>query len=130
MTGMSVCSAIRFSISKHSGALISSKLIPPKVFEILTTVLMNSSGSSVSTSISKTSISANVFNKSPFPSITGLLASGPIFPSPNTAVPLEITATKFAFEVYRYAASGFSAISRQGYATPGEYAKLSSYAVA
>ncbi|MNT64877.1 hypothetical protein D3C72_2028160 [compost metagenome] len=51
-------------------------------------------------SISKTSISENILNNKPFPSITGLEASGPIFPSPKTAVPLEITATKFPFAVY------------------------------
>ena len=79
---------------------MSSKLMPPNVFEILTTVWINDSESSVSTSMSNTSMSANVFNNSPLPSITGLLAKGPILPSPNTAVPLEITATRFAFEVY------------------------------
>ena len=126
MTGISVSAAILLSISKHSGALMSSKLIPPNVFEIFTTVSMNDSVSSVSTSISNTSISANVFNNRPLPSITGLLANGPILPKPKTAVPFEITATKFALEVYLYAASGFSAISKQGYATPGEYAKLNS----
>ena len=97
---MSVSAAILLSISKHSGALISSKLIPPKVLEIFTTVCMKDSVSSVSTSISNTSISAKVLSSKPLPSITGLLASGPMLPSPNTAVPLEITATKFALEVY------------------------------
>ena len=87
---------------------------------MLQTVLMNSSGSSVSTCISKTSMSANVFKSKPLPSITGFEARAPIFPKPSTAVPLEITATKFPFEVYLYASSGLSAISRQGYATPGE----------
>ena len=101
ITGISVSAEILLSISKHSGALISSRFIPPKVLEILTTVLMNSSGSSVSTSISKTSISANVFNNRPFPSITGLLAKGPMLPKPRTAVPLEITATKLALDVYK-----------------------------
>ena len=33
-----IASAIRRSISKHSGALISSRFIPPKVLEMLTTV--------------------------------------------------------------------------------------------
>ena len=74
---------------------------------------MNDSGSSVSTSMSNTSISANVFNNNPLPSITGLLANGPILPKPNTAVPLDITATKFAFDVYLYANSTL-AISKHG----------------
>jgi hypothetical protein len=51
--------------------------------------------------------------------MTGLPASGPIFPSPKTAVPLETTATRFPFAVYLYASSGVIAISRQGSATPG-----------
>jgi hypothetical protein len=42
----------------------------------------------------KTSISANILNNKPFPSITGFEASGPISPNPKT-VPLVITATKF-----------------------------------
>ncbi len=88
------------SISKASGALISSRLIPPKVGAIFFTVSINASTSSVSTSISKTSISAKILKSKPFPSITGLEASGPMFPNPKTAVPLEITATKFPLAVY------------------------------
>ena len=87
------------SISKQSGAEISSKLIPPKVGAKMVTVLINSSTSLVSNSKSNTSISANILNNTAFPSITGLLASAPISPRPNTAVPLEITATRFPFVV-------------------------------
>ena len=79
---------------------MSSKLIPPKVGAICFTVCINSSTFSVSTSISKTSISAKILNSNPLPSITGFDASGPIFPKPKTAVPLEITATKFPLAVY------------------------------
>ncbi len=61
---------------------------------------MKASTSLVPTSISNTSISANILNNKPFPSITGLDASGPISPKPRTAVPLEITATKFPLAVY------------------------------
>ena len=88
-----------FSISKHSGALISSRFIPPKVGEIAFTASTNSSTSVRSISISKTSISANALNNRPFPSITGFPASAPILPRPNTAVPLLMTATRFPFEV-------------------------------
>ena len=45
------------------------------------------------------SMSAKTLNNTPFPSITGLEASGPILPRPNTAVPLLITATRFPFVV-------------------------------
>ena len=103
ITGISSSSLNLLSISKHSGAFISSRLIPPKVGEIALTVWMNFSGSFSSTSISKTSIPANILNKSPLPSITGLPASAPISPNPSTAVPFEITATRFPLVVYSYA---------------------------
>jgi hypothetical protein len=38
--------------------------------------------------------------QNPFPSITGLPASAPMLPSPSTAVPLEITATRLPRAVY------------------------------
>ena len=120
MTGISSSFFKRVSISKHSGALISSKLIPPNVGEIAFTVWINFSGSFSFTSMSNTSMPANILNSNPLPSITGLPAKGPISPSPSTAVPLEITATKLPFAVYSYASSGFFSISRHGSATPGE----------
>ena len=61
---------------------------------------MNLSGSFSFISISKTSIPAKILNSNALPSITGLEASGPISPSPKTAVPLVITATKLPLEVY------------------------------
>ena len=42
----------------------------------------------------------NFLKRTALPSITGLAASGPIFPSPSTAVPFEMTATRFPFDVY------------------------------
>ena len=100
ITGIFNSSTNRLSISKDSGALISSRLIPPKVGAIFFTVSINSSTFLVPISISNTSISENILNKSPFPSITGFEASGPMSPSPKTAVPLVITATKLPFAVY------------------------------
>ncbi len=100
MTGISSSFLSRSSISKHSGALISSKLMPPKVGEINLTVCTNLSTSLVLTSMSKTSTSPNILKSNPFPSITGLPDSGPISPSPRTAVPLEITATRLPLAVY------------------------------
>ena len=120
ITGMFSSSTKRRSISKDSGALISSKLIPPKVGAIFLTVWINSSTFLVSTSISKTSIPAKILNNNPFPSITGLEASGPMSPKPKTAVPFEITATKFPLVVYLYTSLTSFAISKQGSATPGE----------
>ena len=100
ITGMLSSSTNRRSISNDSGALISSKLIPPKVGAMFFTVSIKASTFLVSTSISKTSMSAKILNNRAFPSITGLEASGPISPRPKTAVPLEITATKFPLDVY------------------------------
>ncbi len=50
-------------------------------------------------SMSIESTSANLLNKTAFPSITGLDASAPKLPSPKIAVPLEITATILPREV-------------------------------
>ena len=96
--------------------------MPPNVGSNAFTICTNFSGSFSLISISKTSMSANILKSTPFPSITGLLASGPISPSPNTAVPFVITATKFPLAVYLYTSSIFSKISLQGSATPGLYA--------
>ena len=83
------------SMIKQSGAPISSKLIPPKEQAIFLTVLMMSSASLESISISIESISANLLNKTDFPSITGLDARAPRLPKPKIAEPLLITATRF-----------------------------------
>ncbi len=83
------------------------------------TISTNLSGSVSLISISNTSMSAKILNKTAFPSMTGLLASAPIFPKPNTAVPLVITPTKFPFAVYLYTSAGLFLISVQGIATPG-----------
>ena len=95
-TGISNSFFSLLSISKHLGAEISSRLIPPKTGAIRFTVSMISSVSFVSKQIGKASIPANSLNKIDFPSITGIAASGPISPSPRTAVPSDTTATKFA----------------------------------
>ena len=88
------------SISKHSGDLMSSRLMPPKVGAIRATVSMITAGSSESTSMSKTSMSAKRLKRTPLPSMTGLPASGPMLPRPSTAVPFEITATRLPLVVY------------------------------
>src|SRR5690606_9765158 len=104
--------------------------MPPNVGAMFFTVLMNSSTFLVSISISNTSISAKILNSNPLPSITGFDASGPMSPKPKTAVPLEITATRFPLAVYLYTFFTFFSISRQGSATPGEYANDKSLWVA
>ena len=52
--------------------------------------------------------------------MTGFDASGPMLPSPSTAVPLETTATRLARAVSEAASAGLFAISVQAAATPGE----------
>ncbi len=42
---------------------------------------------------------ANCLNKIPLPSMTGFEAKGPMLPNPKTAVPFEITATRFPLAV-------------------------------
>ena len=100
---------------------MSSRLIPPKVGSsaaMISTSLSRSFFSLIS--MSKTSIPANFLNKTAFPSITGFAAKGPMSPSPNTAVPLVMTATRLPRLVYLNALFGSLTISSQGAATPGE----------
>ncbi len=77
------------------------------------------SGSRSFTSMSKTSMPANLRNSTALPSITGFAASGPIAPSPSTAVPLVITATRLPRAVRLRASPGSATISSQAIATPG-----------
>ena len=88
------------SITKQSGAPMSSRLIPPKEHAIFLTVLIISSASCESTSMSIESMSANLLNNTDFPSITGFDARAPRFPKPKIAEPLLTTATKFPLLVY------------------------------
>ena len=120
ITGMSSVRLSRSSMAKHSGALMSSRFIPPNEGAIFSTASQNFSGSFSSISMSKTSTPPYILNSSPFPSITGLPLIAPMSPSPSTAVPFEMTATRLPLSVYLYTSSGFCCISRQGKATPGE----------
>ena len=104
-TGMFMRSTSFASISKHSGALMSSRLMPPKVGSSRATVSTKASTPVSAISMSNTSIPAKRLNRTAFPSITGLDASGPILPSPSTAVPLLITPTRFARPVISAAGS-------------------------
>ena len=99
-TGMSQRSFSFLSISKHLGAEISSRLMPPKLPARSATVLTISSTSLLRMQSGKASTSPNSLNKAHFPSITGIPASGPISPSPSTAVPSVTTATRFPLLVY------------------------------
>ena len=119
-TGIFMRSRRRRSISKHSGALMSSRFTAPKVGSSAATTSMNLSGSTASTSMSKTSMPANFLKRTALPSITGLPASAPMLPRPSTAVPLEMTATRLPRAVRSRAASGSATMALQAAATPGE----------
>ena len=88
------------SITKQSGAAISSKFIPPKLLAKFFIEFTISSVFFESISRSIASMSANLLNKTALPSITGLEAIAPRFPRPRIAEPLLITATRLPFDVY------------------------------
>ena len=101
---------------------MSSRLMPPKVGSRAFTIATILSGSFSFSSMSKTSMPANLLKRTPFPSMTGLPPSAPMSPSPSTAVPFDTTATRLPLPVYLYASSGSFSMARQGRATPGVYA--------
>ena len=93
--------------------------MPANTGAIALTVAMISSVSVVSRQIGKASMPANRLNRAALPSITGSAASGPMSPSPSTAVPSVTTATQLRLIVRFRASCGFSAIARHTRATPG-----------
>src|SRR5690606_25639634 len=98
------------------------RLMPPKVGSSAAITSTSRSRSRSFSSMSNTSMPANFLNSTALPSITGLAASGPMSPSPRTAVPLVTTPTRFPRLVYRKALAGSATISSHAAATPGEYA--------
>ena len=118
-TGMSSSSRSRASTSKHRGALMSSRLMPPKAGAMIWTVRTISSVSWVSRHSGQASIPANRLNSAALPSITGMAAYGPMLPSPSTAEPSVTTATEFRLTVRRRTSSGLRAMAMETRATPG-----------
>ncbi len=117
------------STVKHSGALMSSRLMPPNVGSSAAMMSTSLSGSHSATSMSNTSMPANFWNSTPLPSITGFAASGPMLPRPRTAVPFVITATRLPRAVTVETSPGSATIASQAAATPGEYASARSRCV-
>ena len=107
------------SISKHRGALMSSRLIPPKPGAMRTTVSTISATSLVSRQIGTASTPANSLKSTALPSITGSDAAGPMSPRPSTADPSVTTATTLDFQVSSWTSAGCSAMAEQTRATPG-----------
>ena len=116
---MSSVSRSLLSISKQRGAEMSSRLMPPKPGAIAVTAATISSVSFVARQIGHASTEPNSLNSIALPSITGIAASGPISPSPSTAVPSLTTATVFCLIVRFQTLLSSSAIARQTRATPG-----------
>ena len=112
-TGMFIRSRSLRSTMKHSGALMSSRLMPPKVGSIAAMISTSLSGSRSFNSMSNTSMPANFWNRMPLPSMTGLPARAPMSPRPSTAVPLVITATRLPRAVSSLAALGSATIASQ-----------------
>ncbi len=108
------------STVKHSGALMSSRLIAPNVGSSEAMMSTSFIGSRSSISISKQSMPANFLNRTALPSITGFAASGPMAPKPSTAVPLVTTAMRLERAVSCAAVAGSRTISSHAAATPGE----------
>ena len=98
-------------------ALEWDAFVPDK--DIRSTVSMISCGSFVLRQMGKASTPANSLNSIALPSMTGIAASGPMSPSPRTAVPSLTTATVLRLIVYWKARSRSSAIALQTRATPG-----------
>ena len=109
------------STSKHRGALMSSRLIPPNPGAMSCTVRTISSVSWLSRQIGQASMPANRLNRAALPSITGMAAYGPMLPRPSTAEPSVTTATEFRLIVSRRASSGFAAMASATRPTPGVY---------
>ncbi|MBP2686489.1 MAG: hypothetical protein H6Q81_1394 [Deltaproteobacteria bacterium] len=126
---MSISAFSRCSISKQRGAEMSSRLIPPKVGASAFTIRMISSVSLVFRQIGQASIPPNSLNSIAFPSITGIAASGPMSPSPSTAVPSETTATEFLRIVRENDFFTSFEIAMHTRATPGVYAMERSFRV-
>ncbi len=105
-TGMSRAARSRSSISKQRGALMSSKLMPPKLGAIRITVSTISSTPVQFSAIGTESTSANSLNSRDLPSMTGMDAAGPMSPRPSTAVPSVTTATTLASRCSRRPARG------------------------
>ena len=118
-TGMSSSSRSRRSTSKHRGAPMSSRLMPPNAGAMICTVRTISSVSCVSRQTGPASMPANRLNRAAFPSITGMAAYGPTLPRPSTAEPSVTTATLFRLTVSRRTSSGLSAMASDTRATPG-----------
>ena len=109
----------RSSISKHRGAAMSSRLMPPNPGAMPATISTIMSVSWVARQIGQASMSANCLNSAALPSITGSAAPGPMLPSPSTADPSVTTATELPFTVSLATSSGWAARARLTRPTPG-----------
>ena len=118
-TGIERRSRSLASISKHRGAAMSSRLMPPKPGAMSSTVRTISSTSVVSMQIGHASMSAKRLKRAALPSMTGSAAIGPMLPRPSTAEPSVTTATELPLIVSVGTSSGCSASAWLTRPTPG-----------
>ena len=118
-TGMSRRSLSCSSISKHRGAEMSSRLMPPYVGAIRAIASTSSSTVPLSMTTGTASTPPKCLKRTALPSMTGSAPSGPMSPRPRTAVPSLTTATVLPRAVYREARAGSAATARETSATPG-----------
>ena len=139
-TGMSSSSSSTRSISKHAGAAMSSRLMPPYIGAMARQTSMTRRGSVLPvsappwrqwpTGTGQASTPAKALKSAALPSITGMEAAAPRSPSPRMAVPSETTATRLRFALRSNAARGSAAMAFTACATPGVYARHRSFCVA
>ena len=98
---------------------MSSRLMPPNTGASISTALTISSVSWESRQIGQALTLAKRLNSAALPSMTGRAATGPMLPSPSTALPSVTIATEFPFTVRFRASSGRFASARLTRATPG-----------
>ena len=108
-----------FPMVRQAGATMSSRQIAPKLGARAMTVSTISLMSCVLRQIGSASTPAKVLKTTLLPSITGRIASGPTMPSPKADDPSETIATVLPRMVWAKDSTGFAAMSRQGWATPG-----------
>ncbi len=119
-TGIFMRSLSCASISKHSGALMSSRLMPPKVGSSAATVSTTRSMVSAAISMSNTSMPANFLNRTALPSMTGLEAKRADIAEAQHRGAVGDHRDQIGAGGQRGGFAGLLAISMQAAATPGE----------
>ena len=108
------------SISKHSGPLMSSRLMPPNVGSSAATISTTRSTVSAAISMSNTSMPANFLNRTALPSMTGLRCQRADIAKAEHRGAVRHHSDEIGADRQRAASAGSAAIAMQAAATPGE----------